>query len=116
LIRFHDKNYPKFGRQEVVIDKMQSLTRIYHNKFLGEISGKIVGRFAPGNPCYPMLSFLNKKANNAITTEIDDKSPFIPNKIKGTILHPFFTSMKGLQETGLGLCINNIIVKVRGET
>jgi signal transduction histidine kinase len=62
----------------------------------------------------PKLSIRTKSSTNAITIEIEDNGPGIPDEIRDKIMQPFFTTKKGTQGTGLGLSITNDIVKAHG--
>ena len=62
----------------------------------------------------PKLTVRTKSSANAVTIEIQDNGPGIPDEIKDKILQPFFTTKKGTQGTGLGLSITNDIVKAHG--
>ena len=62
----------------------------------------------------PKLTVRTKSLANAVTIEIEDNGPGIPDEIKDKILQPFFTTKKGTQGTGLGLSITNDIVKAHG--
>ena len=64
----------------------------------------------------PKLTVRTKSLANAVTIEIEDNGPGIPDEIKDKILQPFFTTKKGTQGTGLGLSITNDIVKAHGGT
>jgi signal transduction histidine kinase len=62
----------------------------------------------------PKLTVQTEKKDGAVTIEIEDNGPGIPDDIKDKILQPFFTTKKGTQGTGLGLSITNDIVKAHG--
>jgi signal transduction histidine kinase len=62
----------------------------------------------------PKLSIRTKSAANAVTIEIEDNGPGIPEELKDKIMQPFFTTKKGTQGSGLGLSITNDIVKAHG--
>ncbi|MDZ7717365.1 MAG: ATP-binding protein [Balneolaceae bacterium] len=62
----------------------------------------------------PKLTVRTKKKDEAITIEIQDNGPGIPDDIKDKILQPFFTTKKGTAGTGLGLSITNDIIKAHG--
>jgi len=62
----------------------------------------------------PKLTVRTHQTEKAITIEIEDNGPGIPDDIKDKILQPFFTTKKGTQGTGLGLSITNDIIKAHG--
>jgi signal transduction histidine kinase len=66
------------------------------------------------NKYEPKLSIRTHKNDQAVTIEIQDNGPGIPQKIKDKILQPFFTTKKGTAGTGLGLSITNDIIKAHG--
>jgi len=64
----------------------------------------------------PKLTVRTRRDENAVTIEIEDNGPGIPDELKDKILQPFFTTKKGTQGTGLGLSITNDIIKAHGGT
>jgi signal transduction histidine kinase len=65
---------------------------------------------------HPKLMVRTHHTDKAITIEIEDNGPGIPDEIKDKILQPFFTTKKGTNGTGLGLSITNDIVTAHGGT
>ena len=64
----------------------------------------------------PKLTVRTHQIEKAITIEVQDNGPGIPDEIKDKILQPFFTTKKGTAGTGLGLSITNDIIKAHGGT
>jgi len=62
----------------------------------------------------PKLTIRTHQNDGAVTVEVEDNGPGIPDGMKGKILQPFFTTKKGTEGTGLGLSITNDIVKAHG--
>jgi len=75
---------------------------------------KLTGDGGPETGYVPKLTVRTHQTDNAITIEIEDNGPGIPEEIKDKIMQPFFTTKKGTQGTGLGLSITNDIVKAHG--
>ena len=64
----------------------------------------------------PKLTVRTHQTEKAVTIEIEDNGPGIPDEIKDKILQPFFTTKKGTQGTVLGLSITNDIINAHGGT
>jgi signal transduction histidine kinase len=54
--------------------------------------------------------------SGALTVEIDDTGPGIPDAHLTKIFEPFFTTKPSSQGTGLGLCVARQIVHLHGGT
>jgi len=63
---------------------------------------------------HPKLTVRTRRKDQAVSIEINDNGPGIPDEIKDKILQPFFTTKKGTAGTGLGLSITNDIIKAHG--
>ena len=84
------------------------------NNAFDAMRDKLTGDGGPGTGYVPKLSVRTHQTEKAVTIEIEDNGPGIPDEIKDKILQPFFTTKKGTQGTGLGLSITNDIVKAHG--
>jgi len=62
----------------------------------------------------PKLTIRTHQKDGAVTVEVEDNGPGIPDGMKDKILQPFFTTKKGTEGTGLGLSITNDIIKAHG--
>lgn len=62
----------------------------------------------------PQLTIITKRINEEIIIEFKDNGQGIPEEIKEKIMHPFFTTKKGKEGTGLGLYITSDIIKAHG--
>ncbi|HNP25096.1 MAG TPA: ATP-binding protein, partial [Panacibacter sp.] len=60
------------------------------------------------------VSVTTKKINNKIEIRVADNGRGIPEKIKGKIFQPFFTTKPTGSGTGLGLSLSYDIIKAHG--
>jgi signal transduction histidine kinase len=84
------------------------------NNAFDAIRDKLTGDGGPETGYVPKLTVRTHQTEKAITIEVEDNGPGIPDEIKDKIMQPFFTTKKGTQGTGLGLSITNDIVKAHG--
>jgi signal transduction histidine kinase len=63
---------------------------------------------------HPKLKIKTQKENDAVTIEVKDNGPGIPEDLRDEIMQPFFTTKEGTEGTGLGLSITNDIIKAHG--
>ena len=106
-----DKNV---GDVSLVAEDFSRVILNLTNNAFDAMREKMTGDGGPETGYHPKLTVRTRKKDSAITIEIQDNGPGIPDDMKDKILQPFFTTKKGTQGTGLGLSITNDIIKAHG--
>ena len=98
-------------------DALREKAKVKSEKSLRQPAESVEAERRRGMSVYaPKLTIRTHQSEKAVTIEIEDNGPGIPEEMKDKILQPFFTTKKGTQGTGLGLSITNDIIKAHGGT
>ena len=96
------------------------LLNLFNNAFYActERSRSTVNQQISKNPISyePTVSVSTKKSENHVLITVSDNGNGIPEKVKGKIFQPFFTTKPTGQGTGLGLSLSYDIIKAHGGT
>ena len=119
-LRAKDKNFntalhsefdQSIGKINIVPQDMgRVLLNLYNNAFYAvyEKSRQGIASFEP------LVSVTTKKIGNKIEIRVIDNGMGVPDKVKGKIFQPFFTTKPTGTGTGLGLSLSYDIVKAHG--
>ncbi len=102
---------PSLGKLRVIAyDIGRVLLNLYANAFYAVWEKKK----GIGDLYEPIVSVSTEKTEHSIAISIRDNGPGIPNKIKGKIFQPFFTTKPTGEGTGLGLSLSYEVIKAHG--
>jgi len=104
---------PQAGKTNVI---RQDIGRVLLNLFDNAFYAVQDKKKQYNNSYEPILQVITKKATGIVEIRIKDNGNGIPEKIRGKIFQPFFTTKPTGQGTGLGLSLSYDIIKAhRGE-